>query len=224
VMPLGGTSNHFRLQTLRQLGGWDAYNVTEDADLGVRLARRGLRTATNDTRTLEDAPLHLKTWIGQRTRWMKGWMQTMVVHNRRPARLLQDLGLVKFVLFEFTIIGMLLAPLLHIGMWPMVIWMYVASGGTLQEPSAWGAACIAALVLGHGAPILLNIQGLSRSGQKRLWLYQLALPLYWLLVAFATILALVEFVRSPFHWRKTPHEVTKTKPVKPGAALAAPAL
>lgn len=92
VMPLGGTSNHFRLETLRKVGGWDAYNVTEDADLGVRLARRHLRTATSVSVTREAAPVELGLWVGQRTRWMKGWMQTFVVHNRRPALLLKDLG------------------------------------------------------------------------------------------------------------------------------------
>ena len=91
-MPLGGTSNHFRTEVLRDIGGWDAFNVTEDADLGVRLARRGLRAATFSSRTFEEAPLTLPAWMAQRTRWMKGWMQTFIVHNRAPRVLLRELG------------------------------------------------------------------------------------------------------------------------------------
>src|SRR5690606_32805623 len=82
AMPLGGTSNHFRLSALRELGGWDAFNVTEDADLGVRLARRRMRVDVLQSATREAAPTRLRPWLGQRTRWMKGWMQTFIVHNR----------------------------------------------------------------------------------------------------------------------------------------------
>jgi glycosyltransferase XagB len=222
VMPLGGTSNHFRLEALRRLGGWDAYNVTEDADLGVRLARRGMRTATNSSRTLEAAPRSLHTWLCQRRRWMKGWMQTFIVHNRRPHLLLKDLGLLRFVLFELTILGMLLAPLLHIGMWPMFIWLaYDASTG-LAEPSAWWAACGFALVLGHGTPIVMSMAGLARGRYRRFWVHQLMLPVYWVLIAWATVLALADLVKRPFHWFKTPHEVTVAN--APGLDLAAKAL
>jgi cellulose synthase/poly-beta-1,6-N-acetylglucosamine synthase-like glycosyltransferase len=91
-VPLGGTSNHFRTEALRSPGGWDAFNVTEDADLGVRLARRGLRAETIESRTLEEAPLGYSAWMAQRTRWMKGWMQTFVVHNRAPLRFLREIG------------------------------------------------------------------------------------------------------------------------------------
>ena len=81
-VPLGGTSNHFRIEFLRALGGWDAFNVTEDADLGVRLARRGLRAEMLASRTLEEAPLTVRAWMAQRTRWMKGWMRP--VNRREP--------------------------------------------------------------------------------------------------------------------------------------------
>ena len=91
-VPLGGTSNHFRTEVLREIGGWDAFNVTEDADLGVRLARRGLRAETLDSRTYEEAPLGYRAWMAQRTRWMKGWMQTFIVHNRAPRLFLREIG------------------------------------------------------------------------------------------------------------------------------------
>ena len=81
-VPLGGTSNHFRRAALDAVGGWDPFNVTEDADLGVRLARFGYRSSTLDTATLEEAPEALLPWLRQRTRWFKGWMQTLLVHTR----------------------------------------------------------------------------------------------------------------------------------------------
>ena len=112
-MPLGGTSNHFLTRSLREVGGWDAYNVTEDADLGVRLARLRYRTATLDSRTHEEAPLTLKAWMAQRTRWTKGWMQTFVVHNRRPFECLSDMGWTAFLAFEVYVGSMIVSALLH---------------------------------------------------------------------------------------------------------------
>ena len=91
-LPLGGSSNHFDTATLREVGGWDPYNVTEDADLGMRLARFGYRSEMIDSTTYEEAPAHFGSWLRQRTRWFKGWMQTWLVHMRQPRRLLRDLG------------------------------------------------------------------------------------------------------------------------------------
>lgn len=112
-VPLGGTSNHFRTEALRSLRGWDAFNLTEDADLGVRLARRGLRAETIESRTLEEAPLGYSAWMAQRTHWMKGWMQTFVVHNRAPLRFLKEIGWRGFLGFQLLVGGMILASLLH---------------------------------------------------------------------------------------------------------------
>ncbi len=75
LLPLGGTSNHFRRAALEEVGGWDPYNVTEDADLGMRLARFGYRTETIACPTYENGPDTFATWLPQRTRWFKGWMR-----------------------------------------------------------------------------------------------------------------------------------------------------
>jgi cellulose synthase/poly-beta-1,6-N-acetylglucosamine synthase-like glycosyltransferase len=74
-LPLGGSSNHFRTVTLREVGGWDPHNVTEDADLGMRLARFGYRSGVVASSTYEEAPADIGRWLGQRTRWFKGWMR-----------------------------------------------------------------------------------------------------------------------------------------------------
>jgi glycosyltransferase XagB len=83
-LPLGGTSNHFRIDALRRAGAWDAYNVTEDADLGIRLARLGFDTDTITSCTYEEANVSLRNWMRQRTRWMKGFLATWLVHMREP--------------------------------------------------------------------------------------------------------------------------------------------
>ncbi len=112
---LGGTTIHFRTASLRKAGGWDAWNVTEDADLGLRLARMGARIGALDSHTIEEAPNEFHNWFHQRTRWQKGWMQTMIVHTRQPLRYFRELGLVKGVagltLIAGTVMTGLFGPL-----------------------------------------------------------------------------------------------------------------
>src|SRR5690606_36656484 len=144
----------FRLDTLRQLVGWDAFNVTEDADLGVRLARRKLRCATSPARTFDAAPMHLKPWLGQRTRRRKGWMQTYVVHNRRPEMLLADLGWRGTAMFQVILLGMLLAPLLHAGFLVALLALAILGHLAWPQPLLWPMACAAVLVLGQAVAIV----------------------------------------------------------------------
>jgi glycosyltransferase XagB len=110
---LGGTSNHFRRDLLLKIGGWDPFNVTEDADLGIRLARFGYEVSVIDSVTMEEAPASWRNWRGQRTRWIKGWIQTYLVHMRRPLRLWRDLGAWRFAGFQLTIGATILSLLVH---------------------------------------------------------------------------------------------------------------
>jgi glycosyltransferase XagB len=119
-IPLGGSSNHFRRDVLLKSGGWDPFNVTEDADLGIRLARLGYEVSVINSETMEEAPVTWRSWRGQRTRWIKGWMQTYLVHMRRPVRLWRDLGAWKFTGFHVTICAMLVSMLAH-------PWFYVVA-------------------------------------------------------------------------------------------------
>lgn len=204
-MPLGGTSNHFRLRALRELGGWDAFNVTEDADLGIRLARRRLRVDVLDSRTREAAPGLLLPWLGQRTRWMKGWMQTYIVHNRDPRQLLEDMGLAPFLAFQVLILGMIVAPILH-GTFLVSVLARLAFGYPLVDGAIWTVFYLALLLLGYGSALALTTTGLARLGNKGLTASQLWLPLYWLLIGFATVRAARELVLRPFYWFKSPHQ------------------
>lgn len=205
VMPLGGTSNHFRLASLRALGGWDAYNVTEDADLGVRLARRQLSCGTSSAATFEDAPEALNVWMGQRRRWMKGWMQTFLVHNRHPGQLLRDLGWWRFLAFETIVLGMILSPLLHTGF--MLTCVLAALSGKLDllRLDLWSASYLSVFCVGYGIAFGIHILGLVRNGHPRLIPYQVLLPLYWVAIAWATMRALVDLTLRPYHWIKTAH-------------------
>ncbi len=204
-MPLGGTSNHFRTAALRELGGWDAFNVTEDADLGLRLSRRRLRVDVLDSATHETAPTRIKPWMGQRTRWMKGWMQTFVVHNRNPILLLRELGWPAFLVFEALVLGMIIAPVLHCG-FALVLAIGLLGGWNTPELSAWWAFYLAILILGYGSALAMVAMGLARTGQTGLLGRQALLPVYWLLMGIATLRAACELVVRPFYWFKSPHE------------------
>lgn len=209
-MPLGGTSNHFRTETLRRLGGWDSFNVTEDADLGVRLARSGLKTATIASRTGEEAPLTIDAWLKQRTRWMKGWMQTLIVHNSDGRRLLHDLGWRGFLGFQIYVGSMVLSAPLHTMFLLSLLWGAVFGYGS-RSFDAWDGLAGVIFVVGYAGPALLVFMGLKRLGRHDLMLQQLALPLYWMLHSVAVALALVELVVHPHFWAKTAHGKTRLR-------------
>jgi len=208
-MPLGGTSNHFRTRSLRELGGWDAFNVTEDADLGVRLARLRYRTGVLASQTHEEAPVSLAAWMNQRTRWMKGWMQTLIVHNRSPRRLLGDIGWKGFVAFELYVGAMMLsAPLHTVFMAALVLQL---AGGGLAITGGWDGVALAVLGVGYGGAFLLAVTGLLRLGQGRLVGWQLLLPLYWLLHSVAALRAGHDLLARPYFWSKTTHGRTRMR-------------
>ena len=209
-VPLGGTSNHFRTSALREIGGWDAFNVTEDADLGVRLSRLRLRTAMLLSQTYEEAPVTLGVWMRQRTRWMKGWMQTFIVHNRRPVALWRDLGWKGFLAFEVYVGSMILSPLLHTAFVAGIITVVLAGQSSrLLLDTPLMIIEVLVLLIGYGSSFGLAATGLMRLGQRRLLLHQALLPAYWLLHAIATVRAGYELVTRPHFWAKTAHGLTR---------------
>ena len=208
-VPLGGTSNHFPRAVLDAVGGWDPYNVTEDADLGIRLARRGWRVGVLDSTTWEEAPPTFRIWKGQRTRWLKGWMQTYLVHMRRPRRLWRELGPWRFIGFQVLMAGMILSSLVH-------PWFYVflaadaLRGELLTIPEnvlgQWllGVGLVN-LVAGYVSAIALGTVAAVRRGRPKLAANALMMPAYWLLISLAAYRALWQLVTAPFHWEKTEH-------------------
>jgi cellulose synthase/poly-beta-1,6-N-acetylglucosamine synthase-like glycosyltransferase len=208
-MPLGGTSNHFRTQALRELGGWDAFNVTEDADLGVRLARLRYRSATFQSQTREEAPVSLASWMTQRTRWMKGWMQTFIVHNRSPLRFLDDIGWKGFLAFQIYVGSMILSALLHTVFLAAILASAIFGTFSALPRDGWDVVTLVILVLGYGGAVALVVAGLLRLREQRLLIYQLGLPLYWVLHSIAALRAAYELLVRPHFWGKTEHGRTK---------------
>lgn len=220
-LPLGGSSNHFRTQVLRGAGGWDAYNVTEDADLGIRLARFGYRCVTFASATYEEAPVHFSAWLRQRSRWMKGWMQTTGVHLRRPWHLWRDVGTVKSlavaIIAGSNVLTALAYPLLLVE-----IALFAGRAGVTGSPSGFLVdplmpLHLIAITAGYFATITVGLMGLARRKLMRhAWILLLA-PLYWGLLSIAAWRALWQLLREPHRWEKTQHAVSRrSKAVRVG--------
>ncbi|MBQ7187981.1 MAG: glycosyltransferase [Kiritimatiellae bacterium] len=208
VIPLGGTSNHFKTAALRELMGWDAYNVTEDCDLGIRIGRLGYSTRMLDTTTWEEACCRFWPWIKQRTRWQKGYIQTWFVHMRNPFRLLRDLGLINFLHYQLLVGGVVFSALVNPIFWIMtLIWFFVQPvGADVLFPGpvfAMGAFC---LFLGNFVFIYVNLLGCCARKRDGLMLCALFSPLYWAMMSYSGWRAFIQFFRAPFVWEKTTHQ------------------
>jgi glycosyltransferase XagB len=207
VVLLGGTSNHMRVDVWRAVGGWDEFNVTEDADLGVRLARHGYRTLILDSITLEEANSDVVNWIRQRSRWYKGYLQTMVVALRRPAALRRQIGLLSMLRMINMTGGVPLTNALNVVFWfTLMQWVVGRSEVivTLFPPPTYYLSLALFLI---GAPIsvfagLVVTQGL---GKPHLWWAAVLMPMYWVLQSVAAMKAMYQFVFRPFYWEKTVH-------------------
>lgn len=210
-MPLGGTSNHFRTSVLHAIHGWDSFNVTEDADLGIRLARLGQRAATLNSTTYEEATNSAHNWLKQRSRWIKGYMQTWLVHMRHPFALWRHAGARGFFAFQLFIGGSVLSSLANPLMWAVFLASHAAGislfTGALGEVLAH--ISLFSLIAGNCLFIYLAMLGPYRRGWLELTPYGLTAPLYWLLISAAAYRAAWELIRRPFHWEKTSHGVSR---------------
>jgi len=203
-IPLGGTSNHFRTRVLRELGGWDAWNVTEDADLGMRCSALGYRVEVADSHTYGEMPHRITAWTKQRTRWLKGFMLTALVHTRNPARTWRTFGRAGTITMLIFMAG---TPLLYLAQpITLAIWASHYTGfAARQLPAgpivsdiqlavviAWTALAVAAARRHH----------LARA------VFAPLLPAYWLMHWTASWRGLYQLIRAPFLWEKTPHPAT----------------
>ena len=211
-LPLGGTSNHFVTERLVEVGGWDPYNVTEDADLGVRLHKAGLRTSVLESTTLEEAPVIPATWVRQRTRWSKGHLQTLLVHLRHPGRLVRRLGVRGTAAFLATT-GAVLVPLVSPVFWLLTTLWFLTTPDWLHDVFGGAVFQIAAVALlaGTAAAILLAVGGMLQRGLFGGVRHALLVPLAWGLVAFATWRALAQLPARAHEWEKTDHGAAGTR-------------
>ena len=206
-VPLGGTSNHFRTAALHDLGGWDACNVTEDLDLGMWIARRRWRVEILDSITWEEANSHLGNWVRQRSRWLKGYMQTYVVHMRSPLRLWRDLGPGSFLAFQLLVGATPLTSLLNPVLWTLTLAYAITGSSLIQElfPTPVFYLGIVSMVLGNFVFAYYLVTGCVLLGNHRNAKWMLAAPLYWLLMSVAAWKAAVQVVARPHYWEKTRH-------------------
>ncbi|MCC7260642.1 MAG: glycosyltransferase [Alphaproteobacteria bacterium] len=211
-LPLGGTSFHISLAKLRELGAWDPFNVTEDADLGIRLAGLKYKTALLESVTLEEAPARLGDWLKQRSRWIKGYIQTYITHMRAPRRLYRTLGPSGFFGFQLFIGGpslvFLSAPFLWIG---AGLW----AAGVLSPPPGTMLNILLLLstanfALGVGLHLLMAMTIVTRRRWRGMTLAGACFPFYWILHSLASFKALWQLITAPHYWEKTPHGITRT--------------
>jgi cellulose synthase/poly-beta-1,6-N-acetylglucosamine synthase-like glycosyltransferase len=195
-IPLGGTSNHFQTEALRKFGGWDSYNVTEDCDLGIRIALAGYQTLVIDSTTWEEANSQMHNWIRQRSRWVKGYIQTYLVHMRNPARSCHRLGLKNFISFQLVVGGAPLVLLSAPFLWVVTAIAYFRSFDSIN---------LLPLVPYFATFLFFGICGAIVRRNYDLLKYTLLLPGYYALQSFAAWKGLFQLFAKPHYWEKTRH-------------------
>jgi len=210
-LPLGGTSNHFRVAALRACGAWDPHNVTEDADLGLRLHRQGYRAGVLVLPTQEPAPTQPSVWLKQRTRWFKGWLQTWLVMMRSPIAAWREMGTRGFLVSQILIAGMLVSALAH----PLLYVFFFHTVGKAAVghifPQTFANRALFGIDMFDivGGYLIFTILAwrtmapLERSRGRKHWLW---LPIYWLAMFAASWIAVWDLIKRPFYWAKTPHQ------------------
>ncbi|MDE4139952.1 MULTISPECIES: glycosyltransferase family 2 protein [Rhodobacterales] len=208
VVPLGGTTMFVRRDILDRVGGWDAHNVTEDADLGVRLFRAGYRTEMLASTTYEEANCRPWPWIKQRSRWLKGFMVTYCVHMRSPAQLFRDLGWRQFLGFQVFFLGsvgqFLLAPFLW-SFWLVALGVPHPSAGTV--PGGWLKLAVASLVIFEILNQTTAVIAAFVTGRRWLAPWAPCLLFYYPMGVVAAYKGFYELVFHPFFWDKTDHGI-----------------
>nr|WP_237437807.1 glycosyltransferase [Altericroceibacterium endophyticum] len=227
-IPLGGTSNHFRMDVLRELNAWDPFNVTEDADLGIRMTQKGYEVRLVDSTTFEEANVSQSNWIRQRSRWIKGYMQTFLVHSRRPLHLYRTIGFTGVLGFVFFIGGTMMSGLLNPIFWGIFAIWFVSQTGIfdLFFPPILLYISLFNLLAGNGMFIFLTMLAPFRRNWLQLTPFSLTVIWYWMLMSVAAWKGAWQLVTRPFYWEKTEHglskhtadEVAKAS-IKQGAAI-----
>jgi len=216
-IPLGGTSNHFRTTVLRSVGGWDSWNVAEDCDLGVRLYRNGYRVRMIPSTTWEEACPEPGLWVRQRSRWIKGYLQTWLVHNRQPVRVLRELGPWQFLNMQLIVGGSVACLLLNPVYWFLTLLWWT-------HPMRWESALMGgpalmlgniSFIFGNAVFVAMAAAGPARRRQWDLAGYALLVPVYWIMMSIAAWKAILQILVAPHHWEKTSHGLVRTPPSDP---------
>lgn len=206
-VPLGGTSMHIRRHVLEEVGAWDPYNVTEDADLGMRLLRMGFQTAILDSTTYEEANSDFVNWVKQRSRWYKGYLQTWLVHMRHPAQLRSEIGLRPLITFSLLVAATPVLALINPTFWLLTLAWFAAKPhfievvfeGWIFYPSLF------CLIVGNMAVLYLGLIAIRVSDKTELVAAVALMPIYWLMMSVAAVKAVLQLATAPSFWEKTTH-------------------
>lgn len=209
TIPLGGTSNHFKTIDLRALEGWDPFNVTEDCDLGARIFQAGYQTAIIDSTTLEEANSNVRNWFRQRSRWLKGYMQTYLVHMRHPLQFMRRHGLHAFI-FQLIVGGRIAFILINPLLWALTLayfTLYRYLGPSIEAifPGIIFYMAVTSLLLGNFTYLYNYMIGCAKRGHWNLIKYVFLIPIYWLMISYAATIALFQLFFKPHYWEKTIH-------------------
>jgi cellulose synthase/poly-beta-1,6-N-acetylglucosamine synthase-like glycosyltransferase len=215
-IPLGGTSNHLLRRVLDEIGSWDPFNVTEDADLGLRIAASGYHTAVVDSVTLEEANSDPINWIRQRSRWYKGYLQTWLVHIRRPRQLWRTIGFRSFLRFNLVLAGTPIIAVLNLAFWLITVTWFLGQPeivGAVFPPYVYFPALVA-LILGNGATLYMNMISLREDDRSDLLVAGLTVPVFWLMMSVAAAKGCYQLIRNPSYWEKTFHGLSERPDVE----------
>jgi cellulose synthase/poly-beta-1,6-N-acetylglucosamine synthase-like glycosyltransferase len=218
-IPLGGTSNHMRRDRLIEVGGWDPFNVTEDAEIGLRLYRDGYRTTMMDSSTLEEANSQLDNWVRQRSRWIKGYIQTWLVSVRHPLQLMRAFGFRGYMSIQLMIGGTFIF-LINPIFWGLTTLFFLTKLDVISSlfPTYVYYIAAAQLFLGNFVFLYLGVISAARRGYDDLAKYALLSPLYWGLMSLAAWRGFLQLFSNPFYWEKTTHGLDRDA----GQGAAAP--
>lgn len=210
LIPLGGTSNHFKTDFLKKIGGWDAFNVTEDCDLGIRLVKKGYQTAMFDSVTYEEANSNLKNWFKQRTRWIKGYIQTYFVHMRNPITLINKWKKLHILTLQLVVGGKVLSMFINQLLWIITFGYFIFRplfGTTIESlfPFPFFYLAVFSLIFGNFLYIYYYMLGCAKRGDDDLIKYVFLVPFYWLGMSLSAWVAVYQLVTKPFFWEKTHH-------------------
>lgn len=215
-IPLGGSSNHFDLSILRELGGWDDYNVTEDAEIGMRFALNDFNVQIADSYTYEEAPIEVMGWIKQRARWIKGHLMTYLIYMRSPSVTLDKFGTLGFMTFSYimgaSILALFCAPIIFFIMFLFFTSIIIFFVNDFTELSSIFVFFIGIFFICYNSYIIVNYDYKERGiylDLKEKLLLVLTFPFYLVLHNVAAIVALYELFVRPHHWNKTEHGLTK---------------
>jgi glycosyltransferase XagB len=211
---LGGTSNHFRVDVLRNIGGWDAWNLTEDADIGCRLVANGYSLMVMDSYTQEEAPIAWGAWVRQRVRWMKGFIQTAMTLSQTPRMMCDKIGIKSFIVLLTLSIGTVLSalffPIALIGV-PIMFWAYGDAFRVMSPFSVFLGFTLAFYIVGLISMIVPTWIGAKRAGLHTWRFMSLLMPLYAVAISISAWISLIEIARRPFYWDKTEHGLSKAR-------------